>query len=61
MENTLEIYFRDFLPETQGAILETAGIQDPKDANWDLIPITFRLKPKKEAAYDHNRYGNHDG
>jgi len=41
MENTLEIYFRDFLPETQGAILETAGIQDPKDANWDLIPITI--------------------
>ena len=41
MDNTLEIYFRDFLPETQSAILEAAGIQDPKDANWDLIPITI--------------------
>lgn len=41
MENTLEIYFRDFLPETQSAILEAAVIQDPKDANWDLIPITI--------------------
>ena len=32
MENSLDIYFRDFTPETQEAILETAGIRDPKEA-----------------------------
>lgn len=41
MEKTLDIYFEDFLPETQAAILEAAGIQDSKEANWDTIPITI--------------------
>ena len=41
MENTLDIYFKDFTPVTQTTILEAAGISDPKEANWDVIPITI--------------------
>lgn len=40
MERTLDIYYRDFLRETQSAILEAAGIQDPRETNWDTLPIT---------------------
>ena len=31
----------NFNEETQKAILEIAGISDPKEANWDVFPITF--------------------
>ena len=41
MERTLDIYYRDFLPETQGAILEAAGIQDPRETNWDTRASTM--------------------
>lgn len=41
MKRTLDIYYRDFLPETQSAILEAAGIQDPRETNWDTLPITM--------------------
>lgn len=37
----MEIYFSNFNEETQKAILEMAGISDPKEANWDVFPITF--------------------
>ena len=45
MERTLDIYYRDFLPETQSAIFEAAGIQDPRETNWDTLPITMLDKP----------------
>ena len=36
---TLEIYFRDLIPEAQTAVLELFGIRSPEDANWDSFPI----------------------
>ena len=36
---TLEIYFRDLMPEAQKAVLELFGITSPKDTNWDSFPI----------------------
>lgn len=50
MENSLDIYFRDFTPETQEAILETAGIRDPKEANWDVFPITILTFEAEEGG-----------
>lgn len=41
MDTTIEIYFWDLVPETQDAILDAAGISDPKEANWDVFPITI--------------------
>lgn len=34
-----EIYFNDLKEEAQQQLLETAGIKDPADANWDVLPI----------------------
>ncbi len=36
----MDIYFDDFKPATQQRILAEAGIKDPKEANWDVFPIT---------------------
>lgn len=38
--NELDIYFEDFTEEAQQAILEAAGISDPSEMNWDVLPIT---------------------
>lgn len=37
----MEIYFSDLTPDAQKRLLATAGISDPKEANWDLdiVPI----------------------
>lgn len=39
----MEIYFSDLTPEAQKRALEAAGIEDPKEANWDMdiIPIAI--------------------
>ena len=34
-----EIYFSDLSKESQKELLETAGLTDPKEANWDVIPL----------------------
>lgn len=61
MERTLDIYYKDFLPETQSAILEAAGIQDPRETNWDTLPSPCsHLKSKKEATYEYC-YGKSNG
>lgn len=36
-----EIYFRDLNEETQKALLNAAGIQNPEEANWDVFPIAI--------------------
>ena len=36
---TLEIYFRDLVPEVQEAALSLFGIKTPQDANWDCFPM----------------------
>ena len=33
------IYFDDLNEEKQQELLETAGIKDPIEANWDVLPI----------------------
>lgn len=50
MERTLDIYYRDFLPETQSAILEAAGIQDPRETNWYTLPITILTFEAEEGG-----------
>ena len=34
-----EIYFRDLTPKSQAELLATTGLSDPKEANWDVIPL----------------------
>ena len=31
----MEIYFSDLTPDAQKRLLATAGISDPKEANWE--------------------------
>lgn len=38
---TFELYFDDLTPEAQARFLDAAGINDPAEANWDLLPITW--------------------
>lgn len=36
-----EIYFGNLNEETQKALLNAAGIQDPAEANWDVFPVAI--------------------
>lgn len=36
----MELYFKHLTPEAQAQILKEAGINDPKEMNWDVLPIT---------------------
>ena len=33
------IYFRDLKEDIQKELLEENGISDPKELNWDIVPI----------------------
>ena len=33
------IYFKDLKEDAQKELLEENGISDPKELNWDIIPI----------------------
>ncbi len=39
--NEVLIYFSDLTEEAQQRVLAAAGIQDPKEANWDsdIVPL----------------------
>lgn len=39
MPDTFEIYFHDLKEEVQQELLEFMVIEDPKDLNWDQIPL----------------------
>lgn len=43
-----EIYFDDLKEEVQQKLLKAAGIKDPADANWDVLPVTT-IYVEKEA------------
>ena len=46
----IEIYFDDLKEEVQKQILEQAGIKDPAEANWDVLPIcSFEINPEEEV------------
>lgn len=34
-----EIYFGDLNEQTQKALLNAAGLQNPEEANWDVFPV----------------------
>ena len=36
----LDIYFDDLTKDCQERILKHFKIKDPKEANWDVVPIT---------------------
>ena len=36
----IEIYFADLTADKQAELLEIMGINDPKEMNWDIFPIT---------------------
>lgn len=36
---TIEIFFSDLIEQTQKDVLQAAGINDPKEANWDVLPL----------------------
>jgi len=36
----IEIYFKDLTEDVQKEIMDAAGISDPREANWDVFPIT---------------------
>ena len=39
----VKIYFNDLTEEKQKELLDTAGITDPKEANWDMniLPVAI--------------------
>ena len=49
MQKTLEIFYRDLVPEAQGAVLELYGISSPDEANWDSFPIVVLEAPEPDA------------
>ena len=44
----VEIYFRNLDKETQEALLELYGISDPREMNWDILPIDIIEEPEIE-------------
>lgn len=36
----IELYFDDLTADKQAELLEAMGIDDPKEMNWDIFPIT---------------------
>ena len=38
--NSFEIYFSDLTEEAQKRLLEAAGLDSHKEANWDTLPVT---------------------
>ena len=44
----LEVYFDDLNEEMQKKVLDFYGIEDPKDMNWDVFPITSIFKEDEE-------------
>ncbi len=50
---TLEIYFRDLVPEAQEAVLAFFGIGSPQEANCDCFPLfTLEADSKLEEGSD---------
>lgn len=35
----VEIYFSDLSEEKQQELLQHFGIEDPKEMNWDVLPV----------------------
>ena len=44
----VEIYFHNLDKETQQALLELYNVKDPRDMNWDVVPIDIIEEPEFE-------------
>lgn len=44
----VEIYFDDLTEKCQKEILEVFGIDDPKEMNWDVMPIAEIPEPDED-------------
>jgi hypothetical protein len=42
--NAVEIFFSDLKPEAQKRLLDSYGMTDPREGNWDVFPV-FVLYP----------------
>lgn len=38
-DDGMDIMFDDLTPEAQQRLLDLAGIDSPKEANWDIFPV----------------------
>ena len=48
---TIEIFFRDLVPDAQKRLLKGYGMKSPKEGNWDQFPV-FTLYPELEDLND---------
>lgn len=50
----VELYFNDLNKAAQKVMLESAGIDDPKEMNWDMdvLPIAFAAMPEPDNDED---------
>ena len=50
----VELYLDDLNEEAQKIMLESAGIDDPKEMNWDMdvLPIAFAAMPEPDDDED---------
>ena len=50
----IDIYFNDLKKDVQQEVLEAAGVNAPKDMNWDVFPLTTIEvgESNKEALLD---------
>lgn len=46
----MEVYFDDFNDDVKALILERVGINDPKEMNWDAIPMGYIDIPELYTA-----------
>lgn len=53
----LDIYLDDLTPEKQKEVCEFYGIENPKDENWNLFPLTSLWKDDGE---DEDEDGDED-
>ena len=37
---SIDIYFYDLTTEAQQKVLGAAGMKDPAEGNWDVLPLT---------------------
>jgi hypothetical protein len=49
MKESMEIFWTDFTPEAHQRILEFFSIEHPKEANWDVFPVTCIVSDEGES------------
>lgn len=52
---TVEIFFSDLKEESKKDLLEVVGINDPKEANWDIDMAPLAIIGFDETAINENK------